>query len=197
MCFDPWTRLPRAYLTIGRDMTVHPTVTPEPTPVPTTAPITTTTPTPNATVTPTPLPGTDGTVSPTPVPTADTINNGTDLTGETVYSKYNISGSVRDALSKVTPASVVILLDGQPILPDADGAFSTSAINGTHRLTVSAPGYGNASITLTVAGADVFQDVRLSQAAGGSTAKPQSPGFELFAALTGLLIVALYRYGRA
>jgi hypothetical protein len=188
---------PPGILTIGRDMTVHPTVTPAPTPVPTTAPITTPTPAPNATVTPTPLPGTGGTVSPTPVPTADPINNGTDLTNETSERKYNISVSVTDALSKATLATMVVLLDGQPILPDAGGAISIPAINGTHLLTVSAPGYSNVTITLTVAGTDVVQNVRLSQAAGGSTAKPQSPGFELFAALTGLLIVALYRYGRA
>ena len=95
------------------------------------------------------------------------------------------------------PAGAVILLDGQPILLDAGGAFSIPAINGTHLLTVSAPGYGNATVTLTVAGTDVVQNVRLSQVAGGSTAKPMSPGFELFAALTGLLIIALYRHGRA
>ncbi len=188
---------PAGLLTIGRDMTVHPTVTPEPTPVPTTAPVTTTTPVPNATLTPTPVPIINETVSPSPVPSSDAINDSTNLTGEPGYRKFNISGSLADVLSKVTPAEVAILLDGQPILLDADGAFSIPAINGTHLLTVSAPGYGNATVTLTVAGTDVVQNVRLSQVAGDSTAKPKSPGFELFAALTGLLIVALYRHGRA
>lgn len=188
---------PAGLLTIGRDMTVHPTVTPEPTPVPTTAPVATVTPILNATLTPTPIPGINETVSPSPVPSSDAINDSTNLTGETGYCKYNISGSVTDALSKVMPAGTVILLDGQPILLDADGAFSIPAINGTHLLTVSAPGYGNATVTLTVAGTDVVRNVRLSQVAGDSTTKQKSPGFELFAALTGLLIIALYRHGRA
>jgi hypothetical protein len=182
---------PAGLLTIGQDMTVHPTVTPEPTPVPIP------TPTSNATVTPLPLPGTSGTVSPSPAPSSDTVNNSMNTTGETDHRKYNISVSVADVLSKVKPEAVIVLLDGQPVLPDAAGAFSMPAINGTHLLTVSAPGYANASITLTIAGADVVQNVRLDQLAGGSTAKPQSPNFELFAALTGLLIIALYRHGRA
>jgi hypothetical protein len=96
-------------------------------------------------------------------------------------------------------AGAIITFDGQPFPVDARGAFTITATNGTHILTVSAPGYGNASLTLTVAGADVVQNLRLTPVADNGQAKTSgtTPGFELITALAGLLIIALYRHGRA
>jgi hypothetical protein len=118
-------------------------------------------------------------------------------TGTADNATYNISGSVIDALNKATLNGAILTIDGQPFQADASGAFTIAAANGTHMLTVSVPGYGNVSLTLTIAGADVVQNVQMSQAAGNSTAKPQTPGFEIITALAGLLIIALYRHGRA
>jgi hypothetical protein len=52
---------------------------------------------------------------------------------------------------------------------------------------------------MDVAGAGVVQNIRLSQETGTDQAKPSgtTPGFELITALAGLLIITLYRYGRA
>lgn len=92
-----------------------------------------------------------------------------------------------------------LTFDGQPFKAETQGAFTIAAANGTHTLAVTAPGYGSASLTMLVAGADVIQNVRLSQVTGNGTAKPSgtTPGFELITALAGLLIIALYRHGRA
>jgi hypothetical protein len=125
------------------------------------------------------------------------VDNDTDLTDVTGKYAYNISGSVVDAVNLATLNGATLTLDGQPFHADAQGAFTISAANGTHMITVSAPGYGNVSLTLTVAGADVVQNLRLSRVTGtSSTGNPQSPGFEIITALTGLFIIALYRHGR-
>jgi hypothetical protein len=112
---------------------------------------------------------------------------------------YNISGSVVDAFSMAALNGATLTFDGQSSRTDASGAFTIAATNGTHVLTVSVPDYGSASYTLTVAGADIIQNIRLSHEAGNGQAKPSgtTPGFELITALAGLLIITLYRYGRA
>ena len=91
-----------------------------------------------------------------------------------------------------------LTFDGQTLYADANGSYAIAATNGTHSLTVSVPGYGTTSVNVTVAGADVvMQDVKLSPEAGTGTATPGSPGFELAAALAGLIIIALCKHGRA
>jgi transglutaminase-like putative cysteine protease len=187
------------YYVLGRDMVNAPTPTPSPTPAPTPqpTPVPCVTPAANATITPTPAPAVNVTITPSPTASGDQVRNDTGLTDETGIYTYNISGSVVDALNRATLNGVTLTLDGQPFQADVSGAFTIAAANGTHMLTISAPGYGNVSLTLTVAGGDVVQNVRLSQAAGSGTAKPQTPGFEIMTALAGLLIIALYRHGRA
>lgn len=197
----------------GRDMTDAPLPTPIPTPIPTPTPTSTPTPTPvpdvtptpnatstpwpNATATPTLIPTANATITPTLMPGDNSTQQVPGGTGTADNATYNISGSVIDALNKATLNGAILTIDGQPFQADASGAFTIAAANGTHMLTVSVPGYGNVSLTLTIAGADVVQNVQMSQAAGNSTAKPQTPGFEIITALAGLLIIALYRHGRA
>jgi transglutaminase-like putative cysteine protease len=183
------------FYVLGRDMVDAPTPTPSPTPQPTAVPCVT--PVANVTITPTPVPVVNMTTSPSPTASDDRVRNDTGLTDVTCKYTYNISGSVVDALSMATLNGATLTLDGQPFQADARGAFTIAAANGTHALIISAPGYGNVSLTLTIAGADIVQNMRLSQMAGSSTGNPQSPGFEIITALTGLFIIALYRHGRA
>jgi hypothetical protein len=113
---------------------------------------------------------------------------------------YNLTGRVVDAGTMAALDTVVLSLDGLPIQVDMYGAFASSVVNGTYTLTASAPGYANASFTLTIAGADAEQDVHLNPVTRGSTGGkpwPGIPGFGLATAIAGLLIIALYRYGRA
>jgi hypothetical protein len=177
---------------LGRDMVNSPTATPTATPTRTPAPSVT----PSPTATPAPAPAANATTTPTPSPEASEINRDMNMTGETGNCLYNCSGTVTDAATYATLAGATITFDGQPFHADAQGAFTIAAANGTHILIVNAPGHGNASLTLTVAGADVAQNLRLSAVADSSTGKQQSPGFEIITALTGLFIIALYRHGR-
>jgi transglutaminase-like putative cysteine protease len=192
---------------LARDMVNAPTPTPSPTPVPTPVPSITPTPAPtlapNGTVTPAPSPAMNATPTATPTATPSSSGTGTpenpDVTGGATGGWYNISGSVVDAGNHAAISGAIVTFDGKSYPADSPGAFSIPAANGTHTLTVSAPGYGNASLTLTVAGADVIRDIRLNQATGGGQTKSSgtTPGFELITALAGLLIITLYRHGRA
>jgi hypothetical protein len=189
---------------IGRDMTNAPLPSPGPTPsstpVPTATPVVnaTITPRPNATITPTP--GVNATVTPTLAPSAIIVNNDTNVTAATGKATYNITGRITDAAYKAVSADATASLDGQRLTIDPQGGFCVEVANGTHELTISAPGFGSKSFTLTVSGADIVKDVQLSmETTGNSGGKSGSfvPGFEAIAALIGLLIIGLYRYGRA
>jgi hypothetical protein len=190
---------------LARDMVNAPTPTPSPTPVPTPVPCITPAPTltmtPNGTVTPVPSPAMNATptATATPSPSGTGTPENPDVTGEATGNWFNISGRVVDAGDHAAITGAIVTFDGKSYPAHSPGAFSIPAENGTHMLTVSAPGYGNASLTLTIAGADVIQDIRLSQVTGNGQTKSSgtTPGFELITALAGLLIIALHRHGRA
>ena len=136
-------------------------------------------------------------MTPSPSPGNATIRP--DLNVTAGNETYSLSGSVVDASSGARLGQATLTIDGQPASVDAQGAFIASLTNGTHTLTVSAPGYGSASFNVTVDGADLMQTLRLNAAAatgGSNTPTPRTPGFGLGLAVVGLLIIALRRYGR-
>lgn len=191
-----------AIYVLGRDMvnspsaTATPTPTPAPTLAPTATPNATSTPAPNATATVTPPPGASAT--PAPSPPATPLPPGPDQAGN---GTFRVSFEAVDAATGAALTGATVMLDGRPLPADARGAYAALTTNGTHTLAVSAPGYGNVSATITVAGGDLTRTVRLSAATGGRDG-PWLPaalcGGTLIAA-AGLLIIVGYRYrhGRA
>lgn len=194
---------PPGIYVIGRDMFNRPTVTPTPRPnvtiTPTPPANATITPTPNATVnvTPTTVPDVTVTPSPSPVP-GDTGN-----TGDINLSKYYVSTIVVDARTgaKITDANVTI--DDMPLTVDSGGAYVLQVSKGNHTVSVTAPGYGNGSMEFTVEDRDIPIVLKMEpqqQKAGtetpGTCTPFPLPGFEMIAAIAGILIVARYRYGR-
>ncbi len=177
---------------MGRDMSNRPIVTPTPEPEPTATPVPTPSPTPvpelNATVTPVPCP----TASITPTPVASQPVIGADLNVTTNDSRYFVNGTIIDGATGAPLKTATITLDGQPVLIDANGAFSIMVTDGNHSLSVNAPGYGTINIDVVVSGENVTENLKLIKIRGSGI-----PGFEIILALLGLLIIGLYRHGRA
>ena len=189
---------------LGRDMANAATPTPAPTatatPTPTPLPNASATPAPNATasVTPTQWPGATATPAATPAPT-QAATTGVNVTPG--GNAYYVSGVIVDAKTGARLRDATITFDGRPVMPDSAGSFTVPASNGTHTLVVSVPGYATGSVPVTVDGADVPIVFQVNEpATGGGTGTGWTvpiPGFGLAAALAGILIIALYRYGRA
>ena len=187
---------------LGRDMvnapTPTPTPTPAPTPTPTPSPVPSVTPTPtpvpaqNATVTPSPTPGT----SVTPAPTQPPVRQDVNLTpgGE----QYFVKGTLVDAKTGIPLNGATISLDEHLITVGTDGTFSIEAADGAHSMTVSAPGYETINVNVVVSGGNLTEALKLSQIPAADT--PRSNGIPCCGfpmALLVLLIIGLYRYGRA
>jgi hypothetical protein len=193
---------------LGRDMSNRPvaTPTPEPEPTATPTPIPTPTPTPTPTPVPSPTPGLNVTVTPAPCPTASIIPApgpsqpviGADLNVTPGDGRYFVSGTIIDAVTGAPLKTATITLDGQPVAIEATGGFSIEAAEGVHSLSVKAPGYDTISIDVVVAGDNLTETLKLSRVQTGSGPRSNViPGFEAILALSGLLIIGLYRHGRA
>lgn len=213
---------PSGALMLGRDMvnmlTPTPVVTAMPTPTATAtatpAANATVTPTPTATVTITPIPAVNATVTPTPGASASPNATASPVPGDTGTATgssgtltgdgkvYYITGMVLDEKTGARISDAAVLIDGTPVKIDSSGAFAVNVTSGNHTVSVTAPGYGNGSITVTVADKDVPVILNMLKAEPGKTSNTAglpipAPGFGLAAVLAGILIVALYRYGRA
>ncbi|WP_424357069.1 transglutaminase domain-containing protein [Methanocella sp. MCL-LM] len=205
---------PSSALMIGRDMVNIPTPTPVATPTPTATPAVspTITPTPNATATVTPVPATNVTATPTPTagpsltatPTSDPTDTGynptidSDTAGNSL--PYYITGMVIDDKTGVSIDNAAVTIDGQQVDVDTVGAFTANVAAGAHTIGVSAPGYGNGSLEVTVTDKDVPVVLKMQKAGTGSGGNTlfgmQVPGFGLLLALAGILLAGLCRYGR-
>ncbi|OPY29250.1 MAG: Transglutaminase-like superfamily protein [Methanocella sp. PtaU1.Bin125] len=187
---------------MGREMTARPTVTPTPTPAPTATP--TPTPGPSVTPTPTPLPAQNATATPTqtpqasvtPVPTQPPDDDSLNVTpGET---QHYVTGTIVDAVTGLPLTGVTMLLDGQPVAIGPDGTFSIGAADGAHALTVSVPGYATINTNVIVSGGNLTEALKLSQIPAADSSRPDGrPCCGLPLAALVLLIIGLYRYGRA
>jgi transglutaminase-like putative cysteine protease len=204
---------PSGALMMGRDMVNAPTPTPTATPILTPTPVVnvTVTPTPSATVTITPTP--EATATATPVPEVDPspsattapvlIINGTVIgTGDAGnVTTYYITGTLTDEKTGMPISDAVVTIDGVPVIIDSEGAFTAGVSVGGHKVNVSAPGYGNGSIDVTITDKDIPVVVKMQKAGTASATdlfagKLPLPGFGLILALAGILIAGLWRYGR-
>jgi len=201
---------PAGVLMIGRDMVNTPT------PTPTTTPIATVTPTPQVNVTITPTPIANGTVTPTPMANAspvttatpDPINHGAATGNATLAGTVSfedgktffITGVVMDEKTGLRINDATVLVDKTPVKIDDAGAFTANVTMGNHTVDISAPGYGNGSIQVTVLDKDVPVILKMEKsgtAATGRAGFPSPvPGFEVLVVLAGIMIGALYRHGR-
>lgn len=191
---------------LGRDMVNAPTPVPTATPIPTATPTATAlpnvtaTPVPNATASITPRPMPNATAAPTTMPQpTQTINNDVNVTQND--GLYYVSGVVADARTGARLRNATVTFDGKQVTVDATGSFIFRAPNGTYTLVVSVPGYATGSMPVTVSGSDVSRVIQVSEPVTGGETKSgwpiPVPGFSFAAALAGLLLIALYRYGRA
>lgn len=191
---------------MGREMTARPTVTPTPTPAPTATPTPTPTPTPGPSVTPTPtpLPAQNATVTPTPTPIssvtpAPTQPPASDSLNVTPGgTQHYVTGTIADAVTGLPLTGVTMTLDGQPVATGPGGTFSIEATDGAHTLTVSAPGYVTINTNVVVSGGNLTEALKLSQITADDSPMPDGlPCCGLPLAALVLLIIGLYRYGRA
>lgn len=113
---------------------------------------------------------------------------------------FYITGMLTDEKTGVQISDAVVTVDGVPVAVDDDGAFTAGVSAGSHKVSVSAPGYGNGSIDVTIEDKDVPIVLKMQKA---GTAPADSfagilplPGFELILAIVGILIAGLWRYGR-
>ncbi|CAJ38253.1 transglutaminase domain-containing protein [Methanocella arvoryzae] len=193
---------PAGALMIGRDMINKATPTPTATPVatatisPTTGPSATVTPIPSGSATPGATPGPDQADS------ASGTNNSTTTDGGTAGNAlpYNITGIIMDDKTGVRISDATVTVDGIPVPIDSAGSFTASVAEGDHTIHISAPGYGNGSLTVKIVDKDVPVVLKTQKAEAVSSGPAlfgvQLPGFGLLLALGGILIVGLWRYGR-